>query len=263
MKTIDGGAPDLHAGWIDEAGNLLDDVVGPAELLGPLSGQQLDLPAAQIARPADEGRRPRRPAILDASRRQLRRTSDPRVDDHPPLVEPQILQWNVEMLAHEAVGAIAAEQRAGCRTRSSPCMRSRAVRATPRSSCVKATARWPRNTSTAALSATPSRSSRSISGCTKVLVGGQARGYGGGCGSNFLIALSVDAEKVRPGMRGGELRDPLRQPAGLEDPHHLVVESDRRAACRRSRARPRPRRCAARAAPADWPAWRRPARSRR
>ena len=132
MKAIDGGAPDLDAGRIDEAGDLLHDVLVPAEFLGLLSGEQLDLPAAQIAGPGDEGRRPRRPAILDASRRQIHRTPDPHVDDHPPLVEPQILQRDVETAC--ARSCWRRRSRAECaprRTRSSPCATSRTVSATP------------------------------------------------------------------------------------------------------------------------------------
>src|SRR5215208_1841688 len=107
MKAINGGAPDLDAGRIDEAGDLLHDVLVPAELFRPLSRQQFDLPAAQIARTGDEGRRPGRPAILNTLRRQLHRALDAHIDHHPPLVESQVFECDVELFAHEAVSAIA------------------------------------------------------------------------------------------------------------------------------------------------------------
>src|SRR4051794_1002255 len=87
VKAVHGRAPDLNAGRIDKTGDLLYDVLIPAELLRSLAWQQLDFSAPQIARTGNEGRWPGRPAVLNTLRRQLHRALDTHVHHHPPFVE--------------------------------------------------------------------------------------------------------------------------------------------------------------------------------
>ena len=62
--------------------------------------------APQVAGPNDEGRRPRRPAVLNAFARQLDRAGETHIDHHPPFVEGEVLVADAEPAAHDAVGAV-------------------------------------------------------------------------------------------------------------------------------------------------------------
>ncbi len=149
------------------------------------------------------------------------------VDDHPPLVEPQILQRDVEMLAHEAVGAITAEQEA------------RAQNLLP------------------ACGTLSNRHGHAVivlgevdSAPSEHHVHGRVSGHAGAeqllelrlhegdrrrpgqrmrrrLRLEFLDHPPIHAQVVRPGMRRGELGDALRQSASLEDAHDLMVEGQR------------------------------------
>ena len=78
-----------------------------------LAGEQHELPAAALAAHRDEGGGPGRVADLLHEAREVDRAGEHGVDHQPRLVELQVLAGDAELLAHEAPGAVGAEQVAG------------------------------------------------------------------------------------------------------------------------------------------------------
>src|SRR6185312_1853290 len=110
MEPIDRRTPDRKIGRVGESLQEPQNIVSRSRYLRVLAGQQLDLPAPQPAGTWHEGPGSRRPAVLKALRRPLVGLAGQCVDDHPPFVESKILDTDAKLLAHKAVGAIAADQ---------------------------------------------------------------------------------------------------------------------------------------------------------
>ena len=110
MEAIHRHPPQLQLADIDELAQHPQHLRLFTEILGGFTRQQLDLPAAQAARPAHEGARTRRPAVLDAFGRQWQIVVGKRIDNDPPFIERQVLQRQRQLLAHKARAAITGEQ---------------------------------------------------------------------------------------------------------------------------------------------------------
>src|SRR5262252_1267962 len=229
VKAIDRRAPDLDCRRVDEAREVPRHILRRAERLRRLARQELDLPAPQVAWTDDEGRGPLRPAVLDAFPRQFDRTREAHVDHHPPFVEGEVLVADAELPAHEAVGAVAADETA----RRNGALRSAcpACAAQYDVDPVRVRREGDRLGGEKDVRLPRSRHAGAQDRLDLGLDEGPARHPAERMGRRLRVVdaddVVLDAEIVRSRMRRRERRDLVGKAAGLEDPHHLVVERDR------------------------------------
>ena len=110
VKAVHRRAPDFELRRIGEGGQNFEHVIAFAEGRRIFAGQNLDLPAPQRAGAWQERAGSRRPAILKTFCWPLGCGVVESIDHHPPFVEGEVVEADIELLAHEAVGAVAGDQ---------------------------------------------------------------------------------------------------------------------------------------------------------